>query len=35
MMIKKFFRIWVAVMVLAFSVSVIIGMAYNPLGVVL
>jgi hypothetical protein len=34
-MIKKFFRIWVLVMVLSFSVSVAIGIVYNPLGVTL
>lgn len=32
---KKFFRVWVAVMVLSFSVSVVIGYLYNPLGVTL
>ncbi len=32
-MIKKLFRVWVAVMVLSFSVSVAIGYLYNPLGI--
>ena len=32
---KLIFRCWVAVMVLSFSVSVVIGILYNPLGVAL
>lgn len=34
-MFKKLFRVWVAVLVLSFSVSVVIGYLYNPLGVAL